>query len=141
MALALQFQSTLPTRGSDSISSRLIFNTIISIHAPHEGERRHNDRIQRHYNLYFNPRSPRGGATSPFFFYFYYITYFNPRSPRGGATRRQAVIRHAVKISIHAPHEGERRKATNAFTEPELFQSTLPTRGSDPFLYILCHMS
>ena len=37
----------------------------------------------------------------------------------------------SVQISIHAPRKGERRKATNVVTEPELFQSTLPARGSD----------
>ena len=34
----------------------------ISIHAPHEGERR-THLPPRHYGGYFNPRSPRGGAT------------------------------------------------------------------------------
>ena len=34
-------------------------------------------------------------------------------------------------VSIHAPHEGERRHiAHNAYITPK-FQSTLPTRGSD----------
>ena len=34
------FQSTLPTRGSDTIVANTIAIVIISIHAPHEGERR-----------------------------------------------------------------------------------------------------
>ena len=34
--------------------------------------------------------------------------YFNPRSPRGGATDMQGNIGQLGKISIHAPHEGER---------------------------------
>ena len=34
------FQSTLPTRGSDAIVNKLFFfKRVISIHAPHEGER------------------------------------------------------------------------------------------------------
>ena len=34
------FQSTLPTRGSDYFAMRCILAAVISIHAPHEGERR-----------------------------------------------------------------------------------------------------
>ena len=35
------FQSTLPTRGSDCFSFRMVITAfLISIHAPHEGERR-----------------------------------------------------------------------------------------------------
>ena len=38
----------------------------------------------------------------------------------------------AVRVSIHAPHEGERRGGRRAFITPcRTFQSTLPTRGSD----------
>ena len=58
----------------------------ISIHAPHEGERR-----------------VRGGSTAP-------KENFNPRSPRGGATFGRDLRYIHVKISIHAPHEGERHR-------------------------------
>ena len=57
------FQSTLPTRGSDLRACMM--------------------KIAKHY---FNPRSPRGGATS--------ALYFSLCAERC--------------ISIHAPHEGER---------------------------------
>ena len=57
----------------------------ISIHAPHEGERR-SRRVADTLQVDFNPRSPRGGAT------FY-----------------KAVDDFVANISIHAPHEGERR--------------------------------
>ena len=36
---------------------------------------------------------------------------FNPRSPRGGATWDLATDDNAENVSIHAPHEGERRSA------------------------------
>ena len=36
-----------------------------------------------------------------------------------------------VVISIHAPHEGERLKQDSSVSYEEIFQSTLPTRGSD----------
>ena len=37
-----------------------------------------------------------------------------------------------VAISIHAPHEGERHLGGECLMAAEIFQSTLPTRGSDP---------
>ena len=36
-----------------------------------------------------------------------------------------------MSISIHAPHEGERRNHVQILTKGDGFQSTLPTRGSD----------
>ena len=80
--------------------------------------------------------------------------HFNPRSPRGGATYTDYRADGLKTISIHAPHEGERHNANrdlcdiksisihaphegerlrNAFKElgANVFQSTLPTRGSD----------
>ena len=60
----------------------------ISIHAPHEGER---------------PKKTCYGANGE--------RYFNPRSPRGGATIPAADVAEVVRcISIHAPHEGERQR-------------------------------
>ena len=132
MLLLALFQSTLPTRGSDvcpGASSRR--GTSISIHAPHEGERRARDRRRSRCRPYFNPRSPRGGATFRSCLFNRRLSNFNPRSPRGGATWMRSLVRHnkpdfnprsprggatrgmplakaAGKISIHAPHEGER---------------------------------
>ncbi len=105
------FQSTLPARGSDAEQrERFKAMRIISIHAPRKGERRPKA-VPWSRSLNFNPRSPRGGATvgstegeCPY-------KDFNPRSPRGGATSRR--------------HRGGGGK--------KIFQSTLPTRGSDLF--------
>ena len=36
-----------------------------------------------------------------------------------------------IRISIHAPHEGERLQSLMDVPLSSLFQSTLPTRGSD----------
>ena len=41
--------------------------------------------------------------------------YFNPRSPRGGATALQDVVDEMGKISIHAPHEGERQNVVDEY--------------------------
>ena len=81
-----QFQSTLPTRGSDFFFAILPPSTSVSIHAPHEGE--------RHSCIV---------APNPL------VTSFNPRSPRGGATGNTTKRRAMEGVSIHAPHEGERR--------------------------------
>ena len=103
-----KFQSTLPTRGSDGDGRIMRGTTKISIHAPHEGERR-----------FCCNRSRRG-------------LNFNPRSPRGGATREAGKTWDDIAISIHAPHEGERHITTSSsLAWIEIFQSTLPTRGSD----------
>ena len=101
------FQSTLPTRGSDRSHYTGTHFWTISIHAPHEGERLG---VPPHMcmDLDFNPRSPRGGATP--------------------ASCKSSVQRY---ISIHAPHEGERRLTSPMMRGENVFQSTLPTRGSD----------
>ncbi len=127
------FQSTLPTRGSDSICWSLLvpldsFNPrsprggatsfslseadikSVSIHAPHEGERPNVTDWDIIRWGRFNPRSPRGGATFQGLCLFAGIRCsFNPRSPRGGAT--QGYIKGLIRA--------------------DMFQSTLPTRGSD----------
>ena len=41
------------------------------------------------------------------------------------------------RISIHAPHEGERLIATKTIIAIAVFQSTLPTRGSDSNLLVV----
>ena len=80
-----EFQSTLPTRGSDyAAANALSVAPGISIHAPHEGERQIS-----HIGLHL-------------------LTHFNPRSPRGGATKQDCPDVNFTWISIHAPHEGER---------------------------------
>ncbi len=81
---------------------------VISIHAPHEGE-----------------RLTHGFSTPEL------LGHFNPRSPRGGATPSPPWRRRQRNISIHAPHEGERRPKDWINLWGWVFQSTLPTRGSD----------
>ena len=81
--------------------------------------------------MYFNPRSPRGGATNAAPQASGRAHYFNPRSPRGGATKQNIDRAQAELISIHAPHEGERPLSGYTLCLRTAFQSTLPTRGSD----------
>ena len=128
----------------------------ISIHAPHEGER-HFMAGRDNAHLYFNPRSPRGGATlhgwagqcTPLF-QSTLPTRGSDRRQAGNQDRNRAISIHAphegerprsppsdfcaIGISIHAPHEGE-RPIRSAFRQSYTgFQSTLPTRGSDALL-------
>ena len=89
---------------------------------------------------YFNPRSPRGGATSVQGSSSVASFDFNPRSPRGGAT---SGVRPALNLSSDFNPRSPRGGATPAVglvTDMALFQSTLPTRGSDteiPFDWLL----
>ena len=154
-SLHFVFQSTLPTRGSDLGRSfrraqigyfnprsprggATLFNERaqtapqISIHAPHEGERRGltNDNVSIHGD--FNPRSPRGGATVKRRI-FSGVVCISIHAPHEGERRSALRYRHRrTEISIHAPHEGERRVKFYDQRFPFRFQSTLPTRGSDP---------
>ena len=110
-SLENKFQSTLPTRGSDPV----ITGNLPCV-------------------VNFNPRSPRGGATSmdaarrgskeisihaphegerrADIWHGRGARHFNPRSPRGGATIYAARTGKDKDISIHAPHEGERPAGT-----------------------------
>ena len=80
-----KFQSTLPTRGSDLVfCAKFQLDKLISIHAPHEGER-------------LNPAAGwlRRHAISI-------------HAPHEGERLRLKFIHTFRRISIHAPHEGER---------------------------------
>ena len=106
------------------------------------------------FRRFFNPRSPRGGATGGGGYARRRRMVFNPRSPRGGATHAHIAAsaarlfsilaphegerhcRHGRKrqkhsFSILAPHEGERLKTIKSTDKDGRFQSSLPTRGSD----------
>ena len=121
------FQSTLPTRGSDAQvgirnAARGNFNPrsprggatcaqrlscpigAISIHAPHEGERRPVCLRSIRHPTYFNPRSPRGGATGARGRTRPQGADFNPRSPRGGATAEKCIcMQHFREFAEYYP--------------------------------------
>ena len=154
-ACGLGFQSTLPTRGSDAhYSRRKNLVDTISIHAPHEGERPLQGLpLARTRN--FNPRSPRGGATRIILAEKILLILFQSTLPTRGSDHCKDCRLRGREISIHAPHEGERlfwrsgwdsnpfyfnprspRGGATLFDEvitklSLIFQSTLPTRGSD----------
>ena len=178
--MRLLFQSTLPTRGSDVPTwIRGLSSLGISIHAPHEGERllcHYQHQLEQIFQSTlptrgsdllidaasgsgltdFNPRSPRGGATSKFFTVDFMHRNFNPRSPRGGATQGiewisamsenfnprsprggatyfQLLLHTQCSISIHAPHEGERRSNVDSrFEFSWYFNPRSPRGGATP---------
>ena len=103
-----QFQSTLPTRGSDAVVQGInAIPNLFQSTLPTRGSDSLNRQALSLFR-YFNPRSPRGGAT------------FNPCTPcdlnafqstlptRGSDHRHSFEIDDHTHISIHAPHEGER---------------------------------
>lgn len=79
------FQSTrIPRGGATATTSRLFPTFAISIHAPHEGCDRALGQINK-ATRDFNPCTPRG-VRQPSWLCFRPYPYFNPRTPRGGAT-------------------------------------------------------
>ena len=149
-----QFQSTLPTRGSDVRDAcHPLAGVDISIHAPHEGERpfplyraaairtisihapHEGERPTRPEtadgNICISIHAPHEGerpgrrrrkSCSP--------SYFNPRSPRGGATIRRSRADFVAGISIHAPHEGERLSHGNMVSHIGYFNPRSPRGGA-----------
>ena len=143
-----------PHEGERRVGHFLWQTYAISIHAPHEGERRayglwatpHGTAFQSTLptrgsdcltltgqagTTYFNPRSPRGGAT--FFFERKKdgVVDFNPRSPRGGATQWRDMGKGCrYYFNPRSPRGGATRQKLPRCRRG-LFQSTLPTRGSD----------
>ena len=77
----------------------------ISIHAPHEGVRVFRELSADGY--YISIHAPHEGVRVCPGLHPERNTYFNPRTPRGGASGASPV-RSPVRISIHAPHEGVR---------------------------------
>ena len=146
------FQSTLPTRGSDQGDYDAIIASVVSIHAPHEGERPAAC-LPRPERMSFNPRSPRGGATGVGCCEAEGCAFqstlptrgsdrtarpkaestgrFNPRSPRGGATAPAAQRSSPSAFQSTLPTRGSDSSVPLAVTAFFKFQSTLPTRGSD----------
>ena len=78
----------------------------------------------------FNPRSPRGGATSKKE-KGEKSEKFQSTLPTRGSDDIMLHLIEQVRVSIHAPHEGERLAGVGLTSTSDGFQSTLPTRGSD----------
>ena len=172
------FQSTLPTRGSDAVATvaeaaKKCFNPrsprggatpcgfyklsiiIVSIHAPHEGERHRPPKSRPCARYMFQSTLPTRGSDLPQMTRTHTRRLFQSTLPTRGSDivliaqgiKAVRVSIHAphegerpyhsglygfsAAVSIHAPHEGERPNGAYDAIARDRFQSTLPTRGSD----------
>ena len=97
--------------------------------------------------VYFNPRSPQGGATNALTRWRWSGTDFNPRSPQGGATIFTPLCAlRQLYFNPRSPQGGATHAILRRAEKHIKFQSTLPARGSDItgilvglFLYISIH--
>ena len=105
---------------------------MISIHAPHEGERR-KAQPERQWQPIFQSTLPtRGSDDADGNDIVKDVAVFQSTLPtRGSDVYGQHIQILSGRISIHAPHEGERLLIVPSGNGCGLFQSTLPTRGSD----------
>ena len=99
-----RFQSTLPTRGSDDVVRTYIMcRDFISIHAPHEGERRGflcRQRLEGGISIHAPHEGERRICTATVTT----ASNFNPRSPRGGATAEKCIcIQHFREFAEYYP--------------------------------------
>ena len=85
---------------------RWVWRTV-SIHAPHEGERRC-FLCRCFLRQKFQSTLPTRGSDDILGHIYSTGDGFNPRSPRGGATNLITLDGTTPLVSIHAPHEGER---------------------------------
>ena len=60
------------------------------------------------------------------------IISFNPRSPRGGATANALSVAPGEFVSIHAPHEGERRQFKSMTMRGQTVSIHAPHEGERP---------
>ena len=125
-----KFRSTLPTRGSDLSMTREEQKYIISIHAPHEGERLVSE-CKRVVDQIISIHAPHEGERHLVTSAITLKIGFRSTLPTRGSDL--FFVPHGCRraISIHAPHEGERRALHLTDWHTSTFRSTLPTRGSD----------
>ena len=105
---------------------------IISIHAPHEGERRRCCAGAARTVDYFNPRSPRGGATVVAIRTESSVEFQSTLPTRGSDGAGALSPSRVGTISIHAPHEGERRYLGHANAKITLISIHAPHEGERP---------
>ena len=103
----------------------------VSIHAPHEGERPNQCRKSGR-SREFQSTLPTRGSDDPSVALMIAGDWFQSTLPtRGSDAPVASFSTDGYSVSIHAPHEGERRDYKAKGGLKIMFQSTLPTRGSD----------
>ena len=111
------FNPRSPRGGATQSNHHLLLLHQVSIHAPHEGE--------RHLALAIYPINEQVSIHAPH---------------EGERQSYHQGVLHKTEVSIHAPHEGERLYDSSKPKSIPLFQSTLPTRGSDQFAVYLLNL-
>ena len=105
---------------------------VVSIHAPHEGERHWEDIKRRREQGAFQSTLPTRGSDHGDPPADMLTLYVSIHAPHEGERHRRIYNRaDGHHVSIHAPHEGERLLVLTNQVRDKMFQSTLPTRGSD----------
>ncbi len=117
---------------------------MVSIHAPHAGERLSTRSVSA-APVCFNPRPPRRGATS------HHLVLrnrasFNPRPPRRGATSCSLACAWASRFQSTPPTQGSDRRGCCEFRPTHRFNPRPPRRGATfwpanvyPFLGVSIH--
>ena len=126
----MYFNPRSPRGGATDNSVKFTLYFIISIHAPREGERPQ-PYLTSLIACKFQSTLPARGSDYHINMQQSSVLHFNPRSPRGGATSFELEYIVHIVISIHAPREGERLSGGLVLWRIIKFQSTLPARGSD----------
>ena len=103
---------------------------MVSIHAPHEGERPKFDKSNYSKAKFQSTLPTRGSDFAENVFVVSYAC-FNPRSPRGGATLFAVACAKVDAFQSTLPTRGSDGTKTVVKCKKGTFQSTLPTRGSD----------
>ena len=108
-AFMVAFQSTLPARGSDAgLGSKGMGKKVFQSTLPARGS----DKLHRkgfYFAFIFQSTLPARGSDCGHTATVELFGHFNPRSPQGGATREGRKPLLLLKISIHAPRKGERQ--------------------------------
>ena len=87
------------------------FHTVVSIHAPHEGERRIICAVKFNIMQFQSTLPTRGSDVAGFRYSVRACDKFQSTLPTRGSDRTDTrPPRRGVGVSIHAPHEGERRR-------------------------------
>src|SRR5690625_412973 len=149
----VQFQSTRPAWGRDAAQRHPRRSARVSIHAPRVGARRDAD-LRKSVLDWFQSTRPAWGRDRLFGRGARLCGGFNPRAPRGGATTmgllscdhhsvsihaprvgarllHRFVGQHRRPVSIHAPRVGARQSTDRTGLAKERFQSTRPAWGRD----------
>ena len=130
------FNPRSPRGGATNYTFLKCKEDYISIHAPREGERQFAKFVRTVFTQ-FQSTLPARGSDSFAFSRSRRIQYFNPRSPRGGATNGNVISDTYATISIHAPREGERPSGRLLWSDAQPISIHAPREGERQHSFII----